>query len=324
MDVKASLYLCNNSSCSSKTYVTSNDNHDSSLSLPYMGTRNFGIKINLGYETIGYKYMLKVYHWDNSSTGSYTINIEKHNETDKYINDVIDRGVKAVVWESEINPSGNIYEMIPSEFADMNLGDEFLVREIFLIYPSAYLIDEVEDNLIHLKSEIQEVITEKDLIVDVTKTVGGVVVAYYTGGVSQPATKTMTIVWGTSKFSVGVATFLSIDALKTYINLDLANAIANIDRSIANLKGGQIMQYKQNVELTKQSYPTVSYWFTAKPKLQEFFIYNESLVPDFYHNKEVSFTDIYNYTITDTRYAGTFKEYYDENEIADIVNSITN
>ena len=84
IDMKAELYLCN-PSCTSKVtynddynYIASDANHEK-ISPIYqgMGNNDFGMRVNLGYENFGKTYMIKVYHYNNTITGNYTINITR-------------------------------------------------------------------------------------------------------------------------------------------------------------------------------------------------------------------------------------------------------
>lgn len=138
IDVKAELYLCNNTSCSSyqSTAVVKNDDYKSLIESEYikkieysgMGSYDFGFRVNLGNDTINRNYLLKVYHWNNSQIGNYTLNFKHF----YYLNDSFAKSTQL--------PNPNDYSSYLNEYGIINHEvNGYLYRKNDQVYYKFYI-----------------------------------------------------------------------------------------------------------------------------------------------------------------------------------------
>ncbi len=336
IDSMADLYLCNDSSC--KTYqstaLVTNDDYDkasASEKIYYsdMGAGDFGFKYNFGFNNYGQTYLIKIYHWNNSSTGYYSIHMDKHHESDLPISTEIDKGIKAVVWESEINPGGysyvDGYNPLPTNLNDISNGESFLAKQIFLINPSPDLKLELENNINGVIGKLEADMAYNTMVGSVTVIGTGLTIGLvtFTGLAVDEITYTVMGTFLGKEISVVGITY----ALNKAINSDL-NATRDILVGYREeLKNTKIFCYKQIVECeikdVETEHGTLKTWiFHKKFYDQSYSIYNANLVPNFYAKEEITFLNDTNYSIKETKYQGIFTEYTDINVISDIVNDI--
>ncbi|QVK17708.1 hypothetical protein KHQ81_12785 [Mycoplasmatota bacterium] len=197
IDMKAELYLCNDSNCSSHSTnpIVTNDNHPGTMSFSGMGSNDFGFRVDLGYNNDTYKktYLLKVYHPTNTQTGRYTIHV------DKYIGEVININyVKndniGALWENNVilgdplnSRKGNIYikgtdllegtvpRILKDTFGKDYVNSEYIVRELYIWDKDT--LHAMHDALEFYVSKLEDLNDKSDLIVDATVVTGGIIIS---------------------------------------------------------------------------------------------------------------------------------------------------